>query len=212
MRKLLIFNVVGILIFISLCGNSQTMMKKTNNSKYDTATFGSGCFWCSEAIFERVEGVVDVIPGYSGGEEPDPDYELVSTGKTRYAEVSQIIFDPDIVSYSKLLEIFWKTHDPTTLNRQGADTGPQYRSVIFYHNASQKETAEHYKTELDKAGIWDKPVVTEISPIKNFYKAENYHQDFYENNPSNGYCNFVITPKIKKFEKLFKDEMKKDFK
>lgn len=183
-------------------------MKKTDHLKYDTATFGTGCFWCSEAIFKRVRGVVDVLPGYSGGDEPNPDYKLVSTGKTRYAEVSRIVFNPEVVSYSKLLEVFWKTHDPTTLNRQGADVGPQYRSVIFYHNERQKELAVHYKNELEKAGIWDKPVVTEISPLKNFYKAENYHQDYYKNNPSNAYCNVVITPKIEKFEKLFKDDIK----
>lgn len=178
------------------------------NIKYETATFGSGCFWCTEAIFERVDGVIDVISGYAGGLEPNPSYELVCSGTTRYAEVTQITYNPEIVSFQTLLKIFWETHDPTTLNRQGADVGPQYRSVIFYHNQEQKEIAEHLKNELNKAEIWDKPIVTEITPVSNFYKAENYHQNFYENNPSNSYCNFVITPKVKKFEKVFSDQLK----
>ncbi|NOX85407.1 MAG: peptide-methionine (S)-S-oxide reductase MsrA [Chlorobi bacterium] len=209
MRNAFAFILPGILLFLSLTAYSQTEMKKNNQSSYDTATFGTGCFWCSEAIFKRLKGVVEVTPGYSGGEEPDPTYELVKTGTTRYAEVVQIVYDPETVSFSKLLEVFWKTHDPTTLNRQGADVGPQYRSVIFYHNDRQKQLAGHYKNELEKAGIWDKPVVTEISPFKSFFEAENYHKDYYKNNPGNTYCNFVITPKVEKFEKLFKNDIKK---
>lgn len=211
MRNSLIYLLTGILLVLPFGLNAQTEMKRKDKPVYDTATFGTGCFWCSEAIFERVKGVVEVLPGYSGGDEPNPDYSLVSTGETRYAEVCRIIFNPGVISFSKLLEIFWKTHDPTTLNRQGADVGPQYRSVIFYHDEQQKKLAEHYKDELEKAGIWDKPVVTEIGPLKNFYKAENYHQDYFKNNPSNAYCNFVITPKIEKFEKLFKDDIKTGF-
>ena len=183
-------------------------MKTNKEPNYDTATFGTGCFWCSEAVFSRLKGVDKVTPGYSGGEEPNPTYDLVKTGLTRYAEVVQIVYDPDVISFVKLLEVFWKTHDPTTLNRQGADEGPQYRSVIFYHNEKQKELAVHYKNQLEKAGIWDKPIVTEISPFKNFYEAEKYHWDYYKNNPGNAYCNFVITPKIEKFEKLFKEDLK----
>jgi len=183
-------------------------MKNMDNPKYDTIIFGTGCFWCSEAIFSRLKGVVEVMPGYSGGEEPDPTYDLVKTGLTRYAEVVRVVYDPAIISFSKLLEVFWKTHDPTTLNRQGADVGPQYRSVIFYYNDRQKELAEHYRDELEKAGIWNNPIVTEIAPFKNFYKAEQYHLDYYKNNPGTAYCNFVITPKVEKFEKLFKDEIK----
>lgn len=185
------------------------MDTKMNDPKYEKATFGSGCFWCTEAIFTRVDGVIDAVPGYSGGTEPNPDYKLICTGTTRYAEVTQITFDPEVVSYAMLLKIFWETHDPTTLNRQGADVGPQYRSVIFYHNPSQREEAEAYKSELDKAKIWDKPIVTEISALQKFYQAEDYHNDYYENNPSNGYCNYVITPKVKKFEKVFSDQLKK---
>ncbi len=190
------------------CSNVNKQNENMENNKYEIATFGSGCFWCSEAIFERVKGVTRVYAGYAGGDEPNPDYNLVKSGQTKYAEVVQIYFNPEIVSYRELLEIFWKTHDPTMINRQGADIGPQYRSVIFYHNQKQKEIAEHYKNELEKAQIWTKPIVTEISPIKNFYKAEKYHQNYYENHPNEGYCQFVITPKIEKFKKIFKDKMK----
>ena len=177
-------------------------------NKLDTATFGNGCFWCSEAIFDRLKGVEKVTPGYSGGEEPNPSYELICTGSTRYAEVVQIVYNPDVISYNELLEVFWKTHNPTTLNQQGADVGPQYRSVVFYHNQQQKEVAEHYKKKLTEAKIWDKPIVTEITQFTNFYPAEDYHNDYYKNNPANGYCNFVITPKVEKFEKIFKEKLK----
>jgi len=188
--------------------NEKANMNQVNDSKLETATFGSGCFWCTEAIFERVKGVTSVVSGYAGGKVDNPSYEEVCTGKTGHAEVIQIKFDSAVVSYDELLEIFWKTHDPTTLNRQGADVGTQYRSVIFYHNDEQKEKAESYKTELNKAKIWEDPIVTEISPLKNFYSAEKYHQDYYEQNPNQGYCSFVITPKIEKFEKVFKDKLK----
>jgi peptide-methionine (S)-S-oxide reductase len=204
--------------FITLIGCNQSSsqnqnvkkdnMNQVNNSELETATFGSGCFWCSEAIFERVKGVTSVASGYAGGKIENPSYEEVCTGKTEHAEVIQIKFDPSVVSFDELLEIFWKTHDPTTLNRQGADVGTQYRSVIFYHNGDQKKKAESYKNELNKAGIWKDPIVTEISPHTNFYVAENYHQDYYEQNPNKGYCSFVITPKIEKFEKVFKDKLK----
>lgn len=198
-----------LLLFVFLMTVSSLIsQEKMKIDKYETATFGSGCFWCTEAIFERVDGVIDAVSGYAGGSEPDPSYELICTGTTNYAEVTQITFDPKIVSYQMLLKIFWETHDPTTLNRQGADVGPQYRSVIFYHTQEQKETAERLKAELNKAGIWDKPIVTQITPESNFYKAESYHQNFYENNPSNSYCNFVITPKVKKFEKVFSKNIK----
>ena len=181
----------------------------TNNmDSLQTATFGSGCFWCTEAIFERVNGVVKVESGYSGGTVENPTYQEVCTGTTGHAEVTQITYDPSVISFDELLEIFWKTHDPTTLNKQGNDVGTQYRSVIFYHNEEQKELAEKYKSELDKSGAWDNPIVTEISPFKNFYSAEGYHQDYYENNPNQGYCAFVIAPKVEKFEKVFKDKLK----
>ncbi len=175
---------------------------------FDTATFGAGCFWCSETIFERVKGVIKVTAGYSGADEPKPDYQLVSTGHTRFAEVVRVIFNPKIISYDELLEIFWKTHNPTTIDHQGTDFGPQYRSVVFYHNKLQKTEAEKYKKLLDETHIWDNPIITEISPFIKFYRAESYHQNYFKKNPQVGYCNFVITPKLKKFEKLFKNKMK----
>jgi peptide-methionine (S)-S-oxide reductase len=181
----------------------------TQMNNLQKATFGSGCFWCTEAIFERLNGVVKVESGYSGGKVENPTYEEVCTGTTGHAEVTQITYDPSIITFDELLEVFWKTHDPTTLNRQGNDVGTQYRSVIFYHNEEQKELAEKYKAELDKSGVWDNPIVTEISPFINFYSAEKYHQDYYNNNPNQGYCAFVITPKVEKFEKVFKDKLKK---
>jgi len=193
------------ILSILISGFIYTTMAQYNQ---DTATFGSGCFWCSEAIFERLQGVIEVTPGYAGGTEKNPSYDLVCSGTTNYAEVIQLTYNPKVISYKELLEVFWKTHDPTTLNRQGADVGTQYRSVIFYHNRQQKETAEFYKSELTKAKIWNKPIVTQIEPVSNFYPAEKYHNDYYKNNPGNGYCNFVITPKIEKFEKLFKDKLK----
>ncbi len=171
----------------------------------EKATFGAGCFWCTEAVFTRVNGVAKAVSGYSGGLEKNPTYDMISTGSTNYAEVTQITYDPEIVSFQTLLKIFWETHDPTTLNRQGADVGPQYRSVIYYHNDGQKRIAEGIKQDLEKAKIWDDPIVTEITAFANFYKAEDYHQDFYENNPDYGYCRAVITPKIKKFENVFGD-------
>ncbi|WP_407930516.1 peptide-methionine (S)-S-oxide reductase MsrA [Ignavibacterium album] len=189
--------------------NQEKTMDNLRQSKSEIATFGSGCFWCTEAIFERVKGVQKVISGYSGGITENPSYEEVCTGTTGHAECTQIYYDPTVVSYDELLEIFWKTHDPTTLNRQGNDVGTQYRSVIFYHNQEQKQKAEYYKKKLEAEKIWDKPIVTEITEFRKFYPAEDYHQNYYDNNPGQGYCAFVITPKIEKFEKIFKDKMKK---
>ncbi len=195
-----------IVILLVMAGTNKLLSQK----KMEKATFGSGCFWCSEAIFTRVEGVSKAISGYSGGTEPNPTYELICTGKTRYAEVTQITYDPTVVPYEILLKIFWETHDPTTLNRQGADVGPQYRSVIYFHNEEQKKMATKIKTELNEAGIWKNPIVTEIARFEKFYKAEDYHLNYYENNPSNSYCNFVITPKIDKFENVFREYLKEE--
>lgn len=175
----------------------------------DTATFGTGCFWCTEAVFQELKGVQKVTSGYSGGHVANPTYEQVTAKKTGHAEVVQIVFDPKAISFDELLEVFWQVHDPTTLNRQGADVGPQYRSAIFYHNASQKEKAEQYKAELDKSGAFDKPIVTEITAFKNFYEAENYHQNFYSINPDYGYCSYVIKPKLDKFRKVFADKLRR---
>ena len=177
-------------------------------AQYDTATFGTGCFWCSEAIFSELKGVKKAISGYSGGTVKNPTYREVCTGETGHAECVQVIYDPKVISYAELLKVFWETHDPTTLNRQGHDVGTQYRSVIFYHNEEQKELAEAYKKKLDSAGIWENPIVTEITKYKAFYPAEDYHQDYYENNKNQPYCRLVITPKLDKFRKVFKDKLK----
>lgn len=171
-------------------------------SKYEFATLGGGCFWCTEAIFTELKGVKQVTPGYSGGDLPNPTYEQVCTGKTGHAEVVHIEFDPNMISYEELLKIFFTIHDPTTLNRQGNDIGMQYRSIILYHNEEQKETAKKVIKEFAYK-IWGKSIVTELMPFKVFYKAEDYHLNYYKRNPSKPYCVFVITPKILKFKKLF---------
>jgi peptide-methionine (S)-S-oxide reductase len=179
--------------------------------KIDTATFGTGCFWCTEAIFEQLNGVVKVTSGYSGGTIKNPTYKEVCTGETGHAECVQIMYEPDKISYDELLEVFWQVHDPTTLNRQGADVGTQYRSAIFYHTPEQKQKAEKYKAELDKSGAFNNPIVTEISPAAEFYSAENYHQEYYANNQNtNPYCAVVIRPKLDKFQKVFANKLKKN--
>ncbi|HLF35628.1 MAG TPA: peptide-methionine (S)-S-oxide reductase MsrA [Cyclobacteriaceae bacterium] len=173
------------------------------------ATFGSGCFWCTEAIFQRLNGVNKVVSGYSGGHVKNPTYRQVCAGNTGHAEVCQVFYDPSIISFEELLEVFWKTHDPTTLNRQGNDEGPQYRSVIFYHDEEQKNLAESYKIKLDESGAFGNPIVTEITPFTNFFSAEDYHQNYYNLNGYQPYCTFVIEPKLEKFEKVFSSKLKK---
>lgn len=172
------------------------------------ATFGAGCFWCVEAVFQRVKGVIHVESGYSGGAVDNPTYRDVTTGRTGHAEVARIVFDPSIISYELLLEVFWHTHDPTTLNRQGADVGTQYRSAIFYHDDEQRRVAEQSKEKTGKSGLWDSPIVTEISPLINYYTAEDYHQNYYNNNPNQPYCSIVIGPKLAKLEKEFRHLLK----
>lgn len=172
------------------------------------ATFGNGCFWCTEAVFQRLKGVDTVVSGYSGGQVPNPTYKQVCTGTTGHAEAIQIAYDPKVITFEELLEVFWKTHDPTTLNRQGPDQGTQYRSVIFYHDAEQKRLAEHYKKKLDAAGIFSAPIVTEISPFTIFYSAEDYHQNYYNENASQGYCRVMIKPKLEKLKQIFQDKLK----
>lgn len=169
----------------------------------ETAVFGAGCFWCVEAIYERVNGILSVESGYAGGHVKNPSYKQVTTGTTGHAEVARLEYDPNIISYEELLEVFWHTHNPTTKNRQGADVGPQYRSVIFYMNDEQKEIAEKSLKKTDASDLWDDPIVTEIEPLSNYSVAENYHQNYYENNPNAGYCSIVIAPKIAKFKKDF---------
>lgn len=172
------------------------------------ATFGSGCFWCGHAIFQRLKGVEKVVSGYSGGHVENPTYEQVSTGKTGHAEAVQITYDPLIISYDELLEVFWKTHDPTTKNRQGNDIGPQYRSVIFYHDAEQERLAKSYKARLEAERVWDRPIVTEIEPFRIFWPAEDYHQDYFARHPQQPYCMFVVSPKVAKFRARFADRRK----
>jgi peptide-methionine (S)-S-oxide reductase len=172
------------------------------------ATFGSGCFWCTEAVFQQLKGVERVVSGYSGGTSQNPSYEDICTGATGHAEVIQVTYDPRVVGYDALLEVFWKTHDPTTLNRQGNDVGTQYRSVVFYHDDEQRRLAEHYKEKLDAARIFRGPIVTEISPLTKFHPAENYHQNYFEDNSRQPYCSFVIRPKLEKLRQVFADKLK----
>lgn len=172
------------------------------------ATFGSGCFWCTEAVFQELVGVKTVTSGYCGGDVANPSYQAVTTGTTGHAEVIQLTYDPKQVDFPTLLEVFWKTHDPTTLNRQGADVGTQYRSVIFYHDNEQRKLAEEYKAKLDAAGAFDKPIVTEITEYSEFFAAEDYHQDFYSLNENHPYCAAVVGPKVAKFRQVFSDKLK----
>ena len=209
-----------LVVTIAIFAQGQIMMaepKKTTRDDSETpadqlekATFGSGCFWCTEAVFQQLKGVKSVVSGYSGGRTKNPTYAEVCTGNTGHAEVIQVTFDPKVVSYVDLLEVFWKTHDPTTLNRQGADHGTQYRSVIFYHNEAQQKLANEYLKKLDASGAFDKPIVTEISPLKEFYPGEAYHQNYFRDNPDNPYCTTVIARKVAKFKSVFKDKIRKD--
>ena len=195
-------------ITAALGQNPKTNPNTMSTPSLELATFGGGCFWCTEAVFLDVKGVSKVVSGYAGGTVKNPSYKDVSTGLTGHAEVTQITFDPKVVSYESLVEIFWNTHDPTTLNKQGADEGTQYRSVIFYHNEDQKKVAEVYKTQLEAAHTYPNRIVTEISPLKNYYPAEDYHQNYYALNQNQGYCQYVIRPKVEKFRKQFHDKLK----
>lgn len=174
----------------------------------EKATFGSGCFWCTEAVFQRLKGVSKAQSGYAGGSVENPTYEQVCTGTTGHAEVVQVTYDPDVVSYDELLEVFWNTHDPTTLNRQGNDVGTQYRSAVFYHNDDQKELAEAYKQKLGEGNIWPDPIVTEVVPLNNYFPAEDYHDDYFNKNGGQPYCSFVVAPKVKKFKEVFSEKLK----
>lgn len=173
------------------------------------ATFGAGCFWCVEAVFQRLAGVESVVSGYAGGHTKNPTYRDVCSGTTGHAEVAQITYDPSVVSFTDLLKVFFETHDPTQLNRQGNDVGTQYRSAIFYHDDEQKKISEEFKKQLDASGTWPSPIVTEIVPLKEFYPAEDYHQNYFNDNPNQPYCSFLIKPKLDKFTKTFKEKLKK---
>ena len=189
--------------------NKSMEMDNGITSGMDTVTLGAGCFWCVEAIFEQLEGVQSVKSGYSGGHVKNPAYREVCNGTTGHAEVCQLVYDPSVIRFDDILEVFFLTHDPTTLNRQGADVGTQYRSAIFYHNEKQRETAESVTNDLMKASVWTNPIVTEISAYSNFYVADDYHQEYYENNKDAPYCRAVIQPKVDKFQKVFKERIKK---
>ncbi|MEP7145797.1 MAG: peptide-methionine (S)-S-oxide reductase MsrA [bacterium] len=188
--------------------NSTISIRKGDNTNLETATLAGGCFWCIETIFNDLKGVEKVVSGYSGGKTKNPTYEQVSSGNTGHAEVVQITFDPSIISYDKLLEIFFHIHNPTTLNRQGADIGSQYRSAIFYRNDDQKKTAEDVIKKIGSSGLWDEPIVTEVTMFDEFYSAEDYHQDYFNNNKEKSYCSLVIAPKVRKFYKDYKDLLK----
>lgn len=216
---------VTAVFFMNACGQSKTTHPTTMNTgtdqqhslqkpaasatNIDTVTLGAGCFWCVEAVFQRLEGVMSVKSGYSGGAVKNPSYKEVCRGTTGHAEVVQVVFDKTKISFDGLLEVFWKTHDPTTLNRQGADEGTQYRSAVFYHTEEQRQIAEKYKDELNAAKAYPDPIVTEITPVSNFYGAEDYHQNYYNANGDAPYCRAVIQPKVDKLEKVFKDKLKK---
>jgi len=206
---------VSLAFFNPACGMNEakqevgtTNYHKMSQEEMKTAVFGAGCFWCVEAVFEELKGVHSVISGYSGGHVKNPAYREVCNGTTGHAEVTKILYDPKVISFEELLEVFWQTHDPTTLNRQGADVGTQYRSAIFYADDEQRELAEKYKKRLDESGAWDNPIVTEISPLENFYEAEENHQDYYSQNSNQPYCAAVIRPKLEKFRKAFQDKLK----
>lgn len=179
-----------------------------NDQNLETATFANGCFWCTEAVFQQLKGLEKITSGYSGGFVANPTYEEVCDMATGHAECLQIEYDPSLISFDELLEVFWKTHDPTTLNQQGNDVGPQYRSVIFYHNESQKEKAEKYRTELNESGAFDAPIVTVIEAFTKFYPAEDYHYNYYLKHPSQSYCYYVIKPKMDKLKKVFSGKLK----
>jgi len=195
--------IIVTLIFVLLINMS------TQSQKKEVATLGAGCFWCVEAVYDQLNGVISVESGYSGGITENPTYKEVCTGITNHAEVCQITFDPEVISFGELLTVFWSIHNPTTLNRQGEDVGTQYRSVIFYHSEKQKEIAEKQIELVNAEKLYDDPIVTEVTPFDTFYKAEDYHQEYFENNPGNSYCRLVVGPKVEKFKKLFKDQLKK---
>ncbi len=215
-NKLLVavpFVIAGIAVIALYAGN-RNMSKSSHvdqippGVELETATFGTGCFWCTEAIFQELQGVHSVVSGYSGGSVKNPTYQQICNGTTGHAEVVQLKFDPKVISFEELLEVFWQTHDPTTLNRQGADVGTQYRSAIFFHTDKQKELAEHYKHELDESGAFENPIVTEITRFDIFYPAEDYHQNYFDLNGAAPYCSFVIRPKVEKFRKAFATKLK----
>lgn len=207
--------ILALLLFINVSfaactkpNDNNRDMESQSNRKKEVATFGAGCFWCVEAVFQSLNGVQKVVSGYSGGDVKDPTYRQVCEGTTGHAEVCQIYYDPEVIGFDELLEVFWSTHDPTTLNRQGNDVGTQYRSSIFYHTEAQKNLADEYKSALDASEAFPNPIVTEIVPFETFYEAEEYHQEYYDLNPNQPYCTYVIKPKMDKLHKVFADKLK----
>ena len=203
MKLFIRVSILSLIIILMVYGGTMQ-----TNKKLEKATLGGGCFWCLEAVYQRVKGVEKVVSGYAGGHVKNPTYEQVCSDTTGHAEVVQITFDPQIISYEDILNIFWQIHDPTQLNRQGNDIGTQYRSVIFYHSEEQKQKAQLSKQNLEDEGVFSKTIVTEIVPLTNFYPAEQYHQNYFNNNPSQAYCQLVIAPKVKKFKKNFSEYLK----
>lgn len=201
---------ICLLVSLSVFGQNSSNTKNDKKSKLETITLAGGCYWCVEAVYENLIGVKSAISGYAGGKIPNPTYEAVSTGRTGYAESVQITYDKTVTNLDEIFKVFFTVHDPTTLNRQGADEGTQYRSAIFYKNDEQKKAAQNIINALNKAKVYDSPIVTTLEPLTQFYKAETYHQNYYENNKNQPYCEMVIQPKIKKFEKIFKDRLKKE--
>ncbi len=195
-----------ILLVLLLTVIMNTFQEKED--RYETATLGGGCFWCTEAVYKEMKGIVKVVPGYSGGHIKNPAYREVTTGRTGHAEVVQITYDPQVASFSEILEVFFMTHDPTTLNRQGNDVGTQYRSAIFYHNDEQKKTAEEIIDAFEKEKVYDDPIVTEVTAFDTFYLAEDYHHNYFARNKEQPYCQFVVAPKVEKFKKIFRDKLK----
>lgn len=205
----------GVLAFlVCLCladvaaAQDGTARPTSEGKALEKATLGSGCFWCTEAVYQQLRGVETVASGYAGGQTDNPTYQEVCAGTTGHAEVIQLGYDPDVVSYEKLLEVFWKSHDPTTPNQQGNDIGTQYRSIIFYHDENQKALAEEYKAKLDAAGVFENPIVTQIEAFTRWYPAEDYHQDYFKANPNQGYCRAMIAPKVAKIREIFSDDLK----
>lgn len=188
----------------------QTLGQTPNNGSTEVATLAGGCFWCLEAVYDQLKGVISVESGYAGGQVNNPSYQQVCGGRTGHAEVVRITFDPTIVSYRQLLEVFFTIHDPTTLNRQGADVGPQYRSAIFYHSPDQKATAEAVIRAVEAENLWPNPIVTEVTPVNNYYEAEEYHQEYFARNPYQGYCQVIIAPKVAKFRKKYLEQLKQE--
>jgi peptide-methionine (S)-S-oxide reductase len=210
MNRYFLTIILTLTIFTTVYSQSIIAKKSNMTTNLETATLANGCFWCTEAIFQRLKGVESLVSGYTGGDIKNPTYSEVSSGSTGHAEAIEITFNPDIISFQEILDVFFSTHDPTTLNRQGYDVGTQYRSAIFYHSKTQKEVAEKFIKALTDAKVFDKKIVTQIVPFKEFYRAESYHQNYYNNNKNQGYCRAVINPKLEKFIKKYKDKLKKD--